>query len=74
MDKIIKSSGYCSDGCQWNFCSFYSHGDEPIKEVIDNKFLTRHVVRCKLFSDVEIVHGSLHCCNKIYGMNYEGRV
>lgn len=70
--KIIKTSGFCSDGCQWQFCDFWQVNDEPTTEVIDGVSLTRRVSRCTMFGNTEIYRGSLVCCNKIYGHSYEG--
>jgi len=65
--KILKTAGYCTDGCQWQYCSFlfrYTNAD------ISNT--TSH---CKLFGDTEIYGGkSLKICDKIYGSEYDGEV
>jgi hypothetical protein len=72
--QILKSAGYCSDGMHTK-CDFFSYGFEPTREFLDGQFLTKRVMRCKHFNDIEITEdkGSLICCNKIYGFSYEGR-
>ena len=74
MKKIIKTGGFCCDGCQWTFCDFYSC--EPVMiEAFDCDMIpsTNYIHTCKLFN-VELNRGSLKICNVVYGMNYTGEV
>lgn len=74
MKKIIKSGGWCSDGCQWQFCNFYI--TEPIKCPVTDEHSIEMGYKhyCSLFGNQELYRGSLVCCNKIYGLSYEGDV
>lgn len=77
MNKIIKSGGYCSCSCQWRFCDFYKCQEETYECGGKEGFIPfakKYITRCILFGGIEIIDGSLHCCNQIYGKNYEGRV
>jgi hypothetical protein len=74
MNRILKSSGYCSDGCQWSFCDFYETYEMTAQVTEDSKILTGYGHRCTLFANTELYNGSLHCCNQIYGLTYEGRI
>lgn len=74
MKKIIKSGGWCSDGAQWFFCDFYETKDITAEVLADKNITTGYKHYCKLFGNQELYRGSLVCCNKIYGLSYEGDV
>lgn len=76
-EKIIKTGGFCVDGCQWNLCSFYN-GDEYIfVKLGDANMKTRNqnpVQTCRMFGNARLYGPeSLHICNKVYGLSYEGK-
>jgi len=62
--KIIKTLGYCYDGCGWTECE-YKYRDEASPN--------RPQSTCGLFFDLPLEVGgrSLDICNFVYGSNYE---
>ncbi len=70
--KILKTMGYCCEGCGWFFCDFYECKPIMSETVIDEEqIITGHEHICNLFN-VLITKGSLKICNHVYGMDYEG--
>ena len=73
MKRIIKTAGYCSDGCQWNFCDYYKLLEEVVPFDSDCSIVKRTQHICTMFGNTELSSGgSLKVCNKVYGANYEG--
>lgn len=71
--KILKSGGYCTDGCQWFYCDFYECKpilSEPV--IDDSQVKVGYEHNCTLFN-VPLFEGSLKICNTVYGGNYNGR-
>lgn len=76
LDKIRKSNGpewmggpqrgYCHNG-MYDYCDFWAGNGQWNSPIKDGPS------RCLLFGGAE-KHNStaLRCCDKIYGMNYEG--
>lgn len=79
MKEITKSGGHCCDGCQWIFCDFLRIEKHEIgfkrntKEGFDIEVEYRYTHHCDLFNGVEMSHGSLNICNKVYGRFYTGK-
>jgi len=79
MKKILKSSGYCSDGCQWFFCDFLRIEKHEVgfkrnpKKGFDIEVEYSYSHHCDLFSGIELERGSALICNKTYGVTYEGK-
>lgn len=61
---IIKSNGHCYDGCGWRECIYWDRTGDPNES------------RCLLFGCPDGVKKyaseSLHVCNTVYGLTYEG--
>lgn len=76
MDKVIKSIGFCCDGCGWTFCSFFKDSDDVVIEMNNIKLKAPNLnpqQKCNLFGGAKLLQGkSLHVCDVVYGHSYEG--
>lgn len=70
--KVVKKAGHCYDGIGIP-CDFWvkSEDFEPMRNSLNTTKVEKHY--CKLFGMTEkYLSECLHCCNKVYGEDYEG--